>query len=79
MRQRPRAAALAALMSLVACIAPHGAAAQSARVSSMDAYPEAEASTGYFREGEPLPGAYQLFLGRPESRGGIWVPGRSRS
>lgn len=57
---------LAALMLATALIP--GAAA--GVVSSPHQYEQA--SSGFFRESDTIPGAYRLYLQRPESRGGFW-------
>ena len=56
---------------MVLLFVPAGADAESGRVSNMGEYSEAAASNGYFREGEALPGAYQLYLQGDEVRGGF--------
>ena len=63
------------LMALVALglLASGMVQAQEASGRSPAAYPEAEASSGYFRDTEPLfPGAYQIYLQTPQSLGGFW-------
>lgn len=66
MRRHPtdliRAAAL-----LLAALMPWAAQAIVSKPHSYE-----EASTGYFRDQDTLPGAYRLYLQSPESRGGVW-------
>lgn len=60
------------LLALVMSVGADLASAQREAAGGGSRYAEEAASTGYFRETEPLPGGYQIHLQTPQSRGGFW-------